>query len=190
MLGTTSTTQTTAGPSGQEGTRPMQDAARWSVKWKVEKFHDLYTARRRLPYEVVEGEGNLLVTNGRNLLLKAIRGDAITAFSAANARLGVGDSSTAEAIGQTDLQAATNKLRKAMDSGWPKVGTADGLATDNVIEFKASFADSEANWVWNEWATFNAASGATSMLNRKVPGTSMGTKTSGIWTLTTTITLT
>jgi hypothetical protein len=56
------------------------------------------------------------------------------------------------------------------------------------MELKSSFADGEANWVWNEWATFNAASGATSMLNRKVA--SMGTKASGVWTLTVTLTLT
>jgi hypothetical protein len=157
----------------------------WGVRWRVEKRH---ADPRERPYEVIEDVGNLLVTNGRNLLWKALRGDAITAFSSANARLGVGDSSTAEAIAQTDLQAATNKLRKAMDSGWPKVGTADGLATDNLMELKSSFADGEANWVWNEWATFNAASGATSMLNRKVA--SMGTKASGVWTLTVTLTLT
>lgn len=157
----------------------------WDVQWNVEKR--LYTPDEK-PHDVIWGRDNLLVTNGRNLLWKALRGDAITAFSSANARLGVGDSSTAEAISQTDLSAATNKLRKAMDSGWPKVGTADSLSADNIIEFKSSFGDTEANWVWNEWATFNAASGATSMLNRKVA--SMGTKTSGIWTLTVSVTLT
>jgi hypothetical protein len=164
----------------------MHEAARWHCTWRVAKRHtDDLTEE---PYEVIEGEGNLLVTNGRNLLWKALRGDAITAFSAANARLGVGDSSTAEAITQTDLQAATNKLRKAMDSGWPKVGTADGLATDNLMQFQSTFTNAEANYSWAEWASFNAASGATSMLQRKVEA--LGSKASGSWTLTTTLTLT
>jgi hypothetical protein len=160
------------------------DATRWHAHIRLEKRRD----GEDEPYEVIERDGNLLVTNGRNLLWKGLRGDAITAFSAANARLGVGDSSTAEAITQTDLQAATNKLRKAMDSGWPKVGTADGLATDNLMQFQATFGTSEANCAWAEWGTFNAASGSTSMLNRKVEA--LGTKSSGSWTLTTTLTLT
>jgi hypothetical protein len=162
----------------------MHDAVRWQVHTRVEKRHHENDAD---PYEVIEGEGNLLVTNGANLFWKALRGDAITAFSAANARLGVGDSATAEAIAQTDLQAATNKLRKAMNSGWPKVGTADALDSDAKIQFQATFGDAEANWTWAEWATFNAASGGTSMLNRKVQ--SFGVKASGSWTLTVTITL-
>jgi hypothetical protein len=172
----------------------MHDAVRWHCTWTLAKREGDWTwdqiaqGEAPEPYEVITREGNLLVTNGRNLLWKALRGDAITAFSAANARLGVGDSATAEAITQTDLQAATNKLRKAMDSGWPKVGTADGLATDNLLQFQSTFGTSEANYAWAEWASFNAASGSTSMLQRKVEA--LGSKTSGSWTLTTTLTLT
>jgi hypothetical protein len=49
-----------------------------------------------------------------------------------------------------------------------------------TVSFKSSFATGEANFAWNEWGIFNSASGAT-MLNRKVE--SLGTKTSGVWTL-------
>lgn len=134
------------------------------------------------PYEIVEGDYNALVDVGIILLLDAMIGTAITAFSNANARLGVGDSATAWGTGQTDLQAGANKLRKAMNATYP-LGTGT-----KTITFRSDFTTGEANWVWNEWAIFNAASGATSMLNRKVEN--LGTKASGTWTLTVTFTLT
>lgn len=103
-----------------------------------------------------------------------------TLFNNANTYLGVGDSTTAFAATQTDLQAATNKLRKGMDSGYPQ-------QANNVITFRSTFGTSEANFAWNERGTFNASSGGT-MLNRKVE--SLGTKTSAqSWQLTDVITL-
>lgn len=93
----------------------------------------------------------------------------------------MGDSATAHAVAQTDLQAATNKLRKAMDGGYPS-----GAA--NVITFRSTFATGDANWVWNEWGIFNAASGGT-MLSRKVEA--LGTKTNTqTWQFTATLTFT
>lgn len=103
-----------------------------------------------------------------------------TPFNNANAYIGVGDSSTAFAAGQTDLQASTNKLRKGMDASYPTV-------TTNAMTFKATFSTSEANFAWNEWGIFNAASGGT-MMQRKVE--SLGTKTSAMtWTVEFTINL-
>ena len=104
-----------------------------------------------------------------------------TLFNNANAYIGVGDSSTAFAVGQTDLQAATNKLRKAQDAGYPTQAA-------NVLTFRATYGTAEANWAWDEWGVFNANSGGT-MLNRKVE--SLGTKTSAqSWQITATVTLT
>lgn len=160
--------------------------------WTVEKRHGDWTEEQiangeaPTPYEILRGKGNLLVTVGALLMWQALAGAAPTYFNAANAHLGVGDSSTAAAIGQTNLQAATNKLRKPMDAGWPDVGTADGLDADNKIQFKASFATGDANWAWNEWGVFNHVT-AGSMLSRKVE--SLGTKASGTWTLTVTLSL-
>lgn len=133
------------------------------------------------PYEIIEGDYNALVDSGIINLLNALIGVGITAFNNANARLGVGDSSTAWATNQTDLQAATNKLRKGMNATYP---TGTGTKT---ITFQSDFTTGEANWAWAEWGIFNAASGATSMLSRKVE--SLGTKASGTWTLTVTFTL-
>jgi hypothetical protein len=112
---------------------------------------------------------------GAIVVAKLLIGDTQTLFNNANARLGVGDSTTAFAKGQTDLQASTNKLRKAMDATYPQ-------RTNGVITFRATYGTSEANFAWQEWGTFNAAS-AGDMLNRKVE--SLGTKTSAqSWQLT------
>ena len=118
-----------------------------------------------------------LTTAGRDFISQAIINDTPTFFTNANSRLGIGDSTTAFAVGQTDLQAVTNKLRKAMDSTYPTRAT-------NELTFRSTFTTDEANWSWQEWAIFNAASGGT-MLNRKV--TNLGTKASGVWSLTVTL---
>jgi hypothetical protein len=95
-----------------------------------------------------------------------------TTFSAAAAYLGVGDSATAFSSSQTDLQAATNKLRKAVTTA---------TVASNVLSFTATFGTTEGNFTWNEVGVFSASSGGT-MLVRKLPG--ITTKTSAeSWTL-------
>lgn len=106
---------------------------------------------------------------------------ATTPFNNANSYIGVGDSVTAYSAGQTDLQAATNKLRVAMDATYPQLAT-------NVATFRSTFGTSQANYAWQEWGVFNASSAGT-MLNRKVE--SLGTKTSAqTWQFTVTLTFT
>lgn len=171
------------------------EQAQWRVNWHVHKYHGDWTGDQIdtgliQPYEVVHVPGNLLVNAGVLLLWKAFRGDgSLTYFSNANAAIGVGDSTTAASATQTDLQASTNKLRKAMDSTYPKVGTADSLSADNQIQLKSTFGSSDANFAWNEWACFNSTTnGVGTMLNRKQE--SLGTKSSGsTWTLTATISI-
>jgi hypothetical protein len=118
---------------------------------------------------------------GRNAMVQAVIGAGGTAFNNANSYIGVGDSTTAYSAGQTDLVAATNKLRKAMDATYPSGGS-------NVITFRSTFGTSDANFAWQEWGVFNASSSGT-MLNRKVE--SLGTKTSAqTWQFTVTLTFT
>lgn len=121
-----------------------------------------------------------LTDAGALAIAKLLIGDTQTLFNNANARIGVGDSTTAFAKTQTDLQASTNKLRKAMDTSYPS-------RTNAVITFRSTFGTSEANFAWQEWAVFNAASSGD-MLNRKVE--SLGTKTSAqSWQFTVDITV-
>lgn len=120
----------------------------------------------------------------RDLIGPAITGTALpTAFNNANSYLGVGDSSTAYANTQTDIVAATNRLKKAMDATYPTTAT-------NVLTFRSTFATTDANFAWQEWAVFNGgpAFATGTMLNRFVQ--SLGTKTSAqSWQLTATLTL-
>jgi len=118
---------------------------------------------------------------GRNFMVASTIAAASTPFSNANSYIGVGDSTTAYSASQTDLVAATNKLRKAMDATYPQVAT-------NVVTFRSTFATTDANYAWQEWGVFNASSAGT-MLNRKVE--SLGTKTSAqTWQFTVTLTFT
>lgn len=122
-----------------------------------------------------------LTNAGAILLASALIGDgALAVANSSNSHLGVGDSNTAFAASQTDLQAASNKLRKAMESSYP-------TRSSGAITARSLFGTSDANWAWAEWAWFNASSGGT-MITRKVE--SLGTKTNTqSWQLTAVITL-
>lgn len=121
-----------------------------------------------------------LTNGGRDYFAQTILGEAVTAFNNANSYIGVGDSTTAFAAAQTDLQAASNKFRKAQDATYPQRAT-------NVLTFRSTFGTSDANFAWQEWGVFNGAAGGT-MLNRKVEslGTKPGTQT---WQFTVTLTV-
>ncbi len=156
------------------------EAAKWHCAWTIEKWHDTadYEAGKA-PDEVCPGEGNILLTAGITALLTLLQGGGGVAFNTANAYIGVGDSTTAAAIAQTDLQAATNKTRQLV-SGAPTV-------SGNVGTWIAAFGSAAANYAWQEWGLFNASTAGT-MLNRAVA--SLGTKVAGsTWTLTATITI-
>lgn len=164
----------------------LRDKAHWGVHWNAAYYTGDWTAEQidaglaGAPSEIHEADGNLLVTAGITALLTLLIGGGGTAFNNANSYLGVGDSTTAAAIGQTDLQASTNKVRKAMDSTYPSV-------SGNVVTFRVTFATTDANFSIQEQGTFNASVAGT-MLNRRV--TDLGTKTSAsTLQLTMTITL-
>ena len=178
----------------------------WKPRWMVKKFedaraHELYLKAfwekvkrfrqglldpslfnfehelsQKYAYAVSVFHDNGLANTGINEMWTLICGTGATKFDNSNAYLGVGDDDTAFAAGQTDLQAETNKVRQAMESGYPTYGS------NQKATFKSSFNGDTANFAWNEFATFNAASAAI-MMNRKVEAE--GTKTSGqVWELT------
>ena len=181
-----------------------KDSIRWSPRLLVEKFDqdatewvagksgllepsgDLLSAYGVMPYETIEVEGNLLTTAGlTRLTALLIASGSPQAVTNTSARIGVGNSNTAAAVGQTDLQGAS-KYFKVMDATFPTVSGGE-------VTLKSSFATGDANFAWEEWCvdigTPTVTSGATvnaCMLNRKVA--SLGTKASGTWALTVTIT--
>jgi len=161
-----------------------QELANWLCRYRLSKYHqDIEPYRGRedefhqlfKPYEVIEGEGNCLLNTGIDEIWDLVTGAVSGAdhiYDNTHAQIGVGDSSTAADATQTDLQAATNKTYKGMESGYP-------TSTSQKATFKASFGSSEANYAWNEWVVKQSTSAIC--LNRKVE--SLGTKSTGTWTL-------
>ena len=83
---------------------------------------------------------NLIVDVGKDSLMKRLGnmtgGGYITS-------IGVGDSTTAAASGQTDLQASSNKTYKT-------IASSDYVYTRPTLFLSVDFGYSEANYTWNE----------------------------------------
>jgi hypothetical protein len=150
------------------------------------------------PYDTEEIEGNTLLIGGASIQWQtligngtATAGQELTYFNNAQAAIGVGDSTTnATPDAYTELQAATNHLRKAMDATYPLHTDSDSSAGAKSIVFRSTFATTDANWAWQEWIIKNSTTAGTTgrTLNRKVE--SLGTKTSAAtWVLTITLSL-
>jgi hypothetical protein len=188
-------------PTGTAEVAGRHDRAQWRAKVTREAYAaDVDEYRRRYgkaegerrffaenaPADVKEEEGNVLTTAGITAIWNALTQGTAGAFQNATAALGVGDSATAETAAQTNLQAATNAFRQAMDATFPTVSGA-------TVTFKATFGTGNANFTWAEWAVFSAVGSGSpptggTMLNRKTAA--LGTKTSAAsWAFTVTITL-
>lgn len=159
----------------------VAESAKLTKRWTIRKYADDAAYHAGKPFAIDTFDENLLLNEGITVALQLIGGIAATAFSNANAFLGVGDSAAAEAATQTALQAATNKLYKAMEAGYPSV-------SGQTITWRSVFTGTEANFAWNEFTVANGNSDTSTNLNRKV--SAQGTKTSGqTWTLDLAITL-
>lgn len=157
----------------------ITEKAQYNTRWKIEKFLNDEDHRNNRPYEVVEFDGNVLLNEGITAIWTLVIGGAETSYANANAQLGVGNSSTAAASTQTDLQGGSTEW-KAMDATYPQV-------SGQIVTFKSTFASAEGNFAWEEFSARNGIS-ANKNLNRKVE--SKGTKASGeTWVLSLTIEL-
>ncbi len=158
------------------------DSKTWDVLATVEKWHKAADRKAGLPPdEVVEKKYNLRLNAGITVLLNLLIGETATNFGPSNAYIGVGDSTTAAAAGQTGLSASSNKDYQGMESSYPSV-------TGQTVTFRSIWASGEGNFAWNEWTIANGSSDSATNLNRKVAA--LGTKASGSeWTLTVAITV-
>lgn len=141
-------------------------------------------------------DGNLLTTAGLGRLTSLLEGAGGAVFNNAQAIVGVGNSSTAAAVGDTALGgngSTTTAWYQGADASYP---TQSG----GVINCNATIGTANANWAWNEWCLAigtgtitpggTLASVATSplMFNHKVA--SLGTKVNtAIWVIQTTCTI-
>lgn len=188
-------------------TLDRKDSLKWSAHATVQRWDDEQTAyvQRKsglltpsgaqleallAPYETTEHPGNLLTTAGLTRLTSLLIAGGGQGATNTATRLGVGDTSTTATVGDTDLAAAsgsTHRQFKVMDATFPS-------ASAGVVTVKSTYATGEGNFAWAEWGidigTPTVADGTTvaaTLLNRKVA--SLGTKVSGTWALTVTITI-
>lgn len=161
----------------------ISESGKWCINWKVDKFADREAYNNNTPYETCVAPQNVILDNGANHMLKIIGGiDSATPFDKTNAKIGVGTDTTPENASQTGLIAQSgNVFYKALESGYPQV-------SGRTIVYKATFDTSEANFAWNEFAIVNGTGVGGIALNRKVQ--SLGTKTTGIWSLQITVSVT
>lgn len=157
----------------------VHEFASWRPRWRVEKYWGEAVPENL--HAIEEFDGNLLLNEGITLLLSLLIGTAGTAYNAANARIGVGDSATAAAPTQTGLDATTGRFWRPMDATFPSV-------SGQTVSFRSTFGTSEANFAWNEFTITNAADDAGTNLCRRVHN--MGVKASGTtWIVTVTVTI-
>jgi hypothetical protein len=193
---------------------PAGDVARFPevrTHTVVDKYEGEWDERRRIAdpkgarsalYESIEEIGNALLLIGASVLWEcligngtATGGQVLTYFNGSNTYLGVGTSSTAPAVTQTDLQASLSGERtyQIVDATYPQhTAWTSGGATAGVhnrVTFRSTFGTSAANYAWNECVTKNNGTfGSGTTLNRK--NDSLGTKVNtATWVLTVTIDL-
>lgn len=144
--------------------------------------------------DIVVVPGNLLLNEGIQRLIDKLIGVAGNDFGNTNAYIGVGTSSTGELATQTELQGtqdSSNRFYKAMVATYPQRPGSNGAQS---CDWRSDFTSTEANFVWAEWTVSSGATTAsgggflvgTTNLNRKVQA--LGTKSTGTWTMTATIT--
>lgn len=128
------------------------------------------------PERTSQLHGNLLMYGGASLMIECLIGNgtatsaqALTYLNSSQGYIGVGDSTTAEAYGQTDLQASTNKVRQIFDSGYPLhtdgtsgktisaatnaspisiTATGHGFSTGDIVHISGVAGNTAANNVW------------------------------------------
>lgn len=126
------------------------------------------------PYDMQEQLGNLWLNEGIDEALLLIFGlGSPTAYTNANARLGVGNddtnagAGTAPAATQTGLLGSST-LFKALDSGFP-----DETVNPQKVRVEATFGDAEALFEWKEESLDN---GSTRNKNLQRSTTNLGDK--------------
>ncbi len=146
------------------------------------------------PEDRVEGPqpGNLLVNVGINQLWSRCA-TAEQVWDSTHGAIGVGNSSTAAAASQTDLQGGSKYFQ-----AW--AGTPTTGASQQIV-FISTFGTAVANFAWDEYGVVVPDTGTTYtsgtskqasyiLLNRKAGAGLLGTKTSAqSWTLTITMTM-
>jgi hypothetical protein len=143
------------------------------------------------PYALAESEGDLLTTVGLDRLTDLLVASGGQGMTNTATRLGVGNGAGSAAVGDTDLGAAAgsaNRWFQIMDATYPS-------ASNGVMTAKATFATGDGNFAWNEWGldigtpTVSSSAVVNAVLFNHKTSAALGTKASGSWALTVTVTI-
>lgn len=140
------------------------------------------------PFETVDAGANLWTTVGWTRLFNLLTNQGATqAFDATHTRVGVGNGTTAAAVGDTDLSAAAGSTNRYFNL----VDAASTVST-NTNKWTSTFATGNGNFAWNEWGIDQGTAGGTTVtapfFNHAVPAGGLGTKTSAAsWAFTVTL---
>lgn len=100
------------------------------------------------PDRITEADGNLVTTAGLNRITSLIIGAGGQALTNSRLVVGVGDGSTAAALGDTDLSAAagsTHRWIQGVDASYP-------TQNNGVITVNSTFQSADGAFTWSEWA--------------------------------------
>lgn len=177
----------------------LSQPVRWKCVTQIDKewkADDPVSGMFRGDTETIVVAGNTLVNGGASVIWERLitlkpstssTGAALQGFSTGTSRIGVGNSTAATTVTMTDLQGAS-KTYKSMEAGFPSHSDGTSSSGARQIQLKASFSTAQANYAWQEWATFNSTAATKRMLQRKQQN--VGTKTSAAtWTITVTLSL-
>lgn len=129
------------------------------------------------PFDVIDAGENLWTTAGWTRLFNLLTNQGATqAYDATHTRVGVGDGTTAAAVGDTDLAAVAGATHRYFNP----VDAASTVAT-NTNKWTSTFASGNGNFAWNEWGVDQGTAGGTTVVaplfNRSVPAGGIVTKT-------------
>jgi hypothetical protein len=168
----------------------------YKTRWIIKRYMNQEMFERGIPSEVPDLtgpigvmlpaesiiEGNVLLLEGIQAIEDLICGLASpTKWDNGNARIGVGDNSTAASNNQSGLLAPTNKAWQAMNTSYPS-------RNNTTVTWQSIFDANTANFGWQEFTIVNAANDTGNNINRIA--NNQGTKVVGqIWTISVQLTL-
>jgi hypothetical protein len=174
-----------------------QDQTDWTLKKMVEAPGPIqgrhFEQFNMTPEDgTADSEKNLLTTAGITRMLTLLIAGGGQGLTNTATRLGTGNGAGTAAAGDTDLSAAAgsaNRWFQVMDATYPSVAT-------NVLTARATWATGDGNYTWNEWGldvgtpTVTSGNTVAALLFNHKTSAALGTKSTGSWVLTVTVTIT
>jgi hypothetical protein len=191
--------------SGRERTKLV--VQKWDddqTKWMHRRMHlpqsvtvpgRIFLKAGVMPYEEFTYNGNLITQAGWGQLFKAVTVGSPTLFSATVGRIGIGTSVSAAAATDTAL----GSVASLTGNNWKLCGalpTVTSAATPGTVVFVATFGATDAVGAWNEFAIDQGTASAGPVVTATAPmmnhstNIGAGTKASGTWTATATLSFT